>query len=169
MNEWKHFSHAPTHSLFVVNAPTSIFGLQIDPQFRNETTCRWAHLTHCCWLHADASNPVTTDPTFIASGVVASAPSQNPQGWPIPINDQLLGAEMVLWETQRGPQDKVGFLRLKAPVLAENTYAFGSDTTSFYSSFASTFAALDTQYVDPTPSEKDSLSVNKKKGGIFFE
>jgi hypothetical protein len=41
---------------------------------------------------------------------------------------------------------QVGFLRLKAPVLAENTYAYGSDTTSFYTSFAPTFAALDTVY-----------------------
>jgi hypothetical protein len=42
--------------------------------------------------------------------------------------------------------DKVGFLRHKAPVLAENTYSFGSDTTSWFSSFAQTFSYLDGRF-----------------------
>ena len=116
---------------------------QIDPQFANETTRRWAHLTYCCWMHADTTMPITTDKTFKASGTMPHKSSQNPKGFPIPINKHMLGAEMVLWETQRGQQDKVGFLRHKAPMLAENTYAFGSDTTSWYGSFAHTFAYLD--------------------------
>eukprot|EP01043_Picozoa_sp_COSAG02_P003928 COSAG02_NODE_99_length_37069_cov_24.910957_24_plen_1416_part_00 len=121
------------------------WSFQVDPQF-NETTCRWAHLTYCCWLHADASNSKHGDPTFKASGLVphATKPKKNmAQGYPIPVNKQLLGAEMVLWETQRGQQDKVGFLRYKAPALAENTYSYGNDATSYYSSFARTFAHLD--------------------------
>jgi hypothetical protein len=55
-------------------------------------------------------------------------------------------AHTVLWETQRGEVDKVGFLRHKAPVLAENTYSFGSDTTSWFSSFAQTFSYLDGRF-----------------------
>jgi hypothetical protein len=74
--------------------------------------------------------------------------SQNTKGFPIPINDHMLGAEMVLWETQRGQQDKVGFLRHKAPVLAENTYAFGNAGvgTSYYAHWAQSFAALDEKF-----------------------
>ena len=49
---------------------------------------------------------------YLASGVIKSVAAQNPEAWPIPINDQMLGAEMVLWETQRGPQDKVGYAHL---------------------------------------------------------
>ena len=114
------------------------------------TTCRWAHLTQCCWMHADDSLPTTNDPLFLASGTVDGRKhlSQNPKGFPIPINDHMLGAEMVLWETQRGQQDKVGFLRHKAPVLAENTYAFGNAGvgTSYYAHWAQSFAALDEKF-----------------------
>ena len=74
------------------------------------------------------------------------APGQDSNGLPIPINKRLLGAEMVLWETQRGPEDKVGFMRLKAPPVAENTYAYGADTTSWYLSWADTFGFMDEQF-----------------------
>jgi hypothetical protein len=110
------------------------------------TTCRWAHLTQCCWVHTDDTLPTKT-PTFLASGALPHATSaQNPKGFPIPVDKNLFGAEMVLWETQRGQQDKVGFLRHKAPALAENTYAFGADATSYYASWAKTFGYLDEQF-----------------------
>ena len=126
-------------------ANCNAWSFQIDPQFANETTCRWTHLTYCCWLHSDASYPITTDPTFVASGEVPHGKSENEQGFPIPVNKKLLGGEMVLWETQRGEQDKVGLLRYKAPPLAENTYAYGAPPVSYYSEWAKTFAYLDGQ------------------------
>ena len=91
-----------------------------------------------------------------------------PQGFPIPVNSNLLGAEMVLWETQRGQQDKVGFLRYKAPALAENTYAFGSDTTGYYSAFARTFAYLDGQFDALVNGFRvDEAGVTRSIGDIF--
>jgi hypothetical protein len=122
------------------------WSFQIDPQFANESTCRWTHLTYCCWLHADATAPITTDPTFVASGEVPQGKTENEQGFPIPVDKNLLGGEMVLWETQRGEQDKVGLLRYKAPPLAENTYAYRAPPASYYSEWAKTFAYLDGQF-----------------------
>jgi sugar lactone lactonase YvrE len=65
---------------------------------------------------------------------------------PLPITPLLMGSETLLWESANYHDVKALMLRYRAPMRAENTYSFGKNTTSWYSSFSPAFDYLDNRF-----------------------
>jgi sugar lactone lactonase YvrE len=65
---------------------------------------------------------------------------------PLPITPNLMGSETLLWEAAKYHDVKSLMLRYKAPMRVENTYSFGKNSTSWYSTFSSAFEYLDNRF-----------------------
>ena len=59
-------------------AACAFYSFQVDPSV-NGTSCRWATLTHCCWLHTSAANAIA-DPTFTSGAVFDGSACPPPPG-----------------------------------------------------------------------------------------